>query len=452
MKSLALIAVLLLPFTASAASITRDVEERVARDGRAQVIVTLRDDAAASKGELVEDVDARAARIASLRVSVLAPLSREQFVVTDSWGAVAGFAGEVSAVGLDALAASALVDRIDLDVSGGGTLSESLPLIGANIVHAMSHTGQGVTIAILDTGVDSSHPDFAGRIVDEACFCRNADGSGCCPNAQPTQLGAGAAMDDHGHGTHVSGIAGGAGTRAPVGVAPSVKFVVVKVLDSQNRFSATAQVVSALDWIARVHPEVRALNMSLSTGARFTGACDGAATFTTAFAQVIGVLRSQGTAVFSSSGNTASPNAMGAPACVTSTISVGAVFDASFGPFTTATCSDVSAPDNVMCYSDSDATLDLLAPGSLIRSTARGGGSTQMSGTSMAVPHATGTAALLFAIRPSLTVDALEELLERTGKKVVDKKNGRTTPRIDALAAVQALKAPVSPRRRAVGR
>lgn len=440
------IVILLALFVSSpayAAPIPADVAERVIRDGRARVVVTFRDEAVASKSG-----SDRVARIAAVRSSVLSGIAADELAVTETWSAVAAFAGDVTPLGLETLAASPLVDRIDLDVAGGGALTESLSLIGANVVHAMSHVGRGVTVAILDSGIDSTHRAFAGRITDEACFCRNADGSGCCPNGQTSQFGPGSARDDHGHGTHVAGIAAGAGGGAPMGVAPGVKIVAVKVLDSQNRFSGTAQVVSGLDWLVQKHPEVRAVNMSLLTAAHYSGACDQAASFTAAFAQAIAVLRARGTAVFACSGNTGSRNSMGAPACVSSAISVGAVFDSSFGTYAGAACSETSATDSVTCFSDSDATLDLLAPGAMIASTANGGGSTMMSGTSMASPHAMGTAALLLAIKPALSVTALETVLESTGRKLVDKKSGVTTPRIDALAAVQSVLAPAPPKRR----
>jgi subtilisin family serine protease len=450
MRPAALALVLLLSSSLHAATIDPAVERRVVQSGGARVIVTLHADATASKGATAWTAGDRQARIAAVRGEVLGRMSVEEMLVTDTWASVAAFGGEVTAAGLSALAANPLVDRVELDVHGGGALTESLPLIGANAVHALSHRGEGVTVAVLDTGVDATHPDLAGRIVDEACFCRNADGTGCCPAGATTQFGTGSAADDHGHGTHVAGILGGAGQVAPVGVAPAVKFVIVKVLDSQNRFSGTAQVISALDWVLQNHDEVRAVNLSLLTGAHFSGACDNVATFAIAFTQVIEALRANGTAVFSCSGNTGSANSMGAPACVSSAISVGAVFDAGFGSFSGLGCTEISAPDAVTCFSDSDGTLDLLAPGAVIRSTRRGGGSTQMSGTSMAAPHAAGAAALLFAIKPSLTVDRLEAIMESTGKKLVDKKNGVITPRIDALAAVQAVLVPPIPRRRAV--
>jgi hypothetical protein len=81
----------------------------------------------------------------------------------------------------------------------------------------------------------------------------------------------------------------------------------------------------------------------------------------------------------------------------------------------------------------------LLAPGAIIVSAGLGGGTATKSGTSMAVPHAAGTAALLRQAFPSLTPVEIETVLETTGLPITDPKNGVTTPRIDAGAAFASL-------------
>ena len=342
-----------------------------------------------------------------------------------------------------------MVLRIDPDVGGSGTLAQSVPLIGADKVHILGYTGRGVTVAVLDTGVDESHPDLVGRIVDEHCYCRNSDGTGCCPNGQTTQSEAGAAADDHGHGSNVTGIIGSRGVVASVGVAPGVNFVVVKVLDRNNRFSSTAQIISALDWLIDNHPEVRVVNMSLGTDALFSTACDSAVAFTTAFASAINTMRSNGTLVFVSSGNDASATSMEAPACIQNAISVGAVYDSNVGPLTFG-CTDLTTmADQITCFSNSNSTLDLLAPGAVITSDWLRGGTSNFYGTSQASPHATGSAAVLLEIRPSLTADQVEGILKTTGKSILDSRNGVVTPRIDLFAAASAVLSP-PPKRRAV--
>jgi subtilisin family serine protease len=440
MRSLLLSCALLAALPLFAASVGPGVEQTVRSRGRARVVVSFNEPAASGKMAVPQ----RAA-IAAIRGDIVGTLDADDATITDSWDLVPAFAGDLTAEGLAKLAAHPSVDRIDLDVAGSGGLTESVPLVGANLVHAMGRGGRGVTVAIIDSGIDRAHPDLAGRITAEQCFCRNSNGTGCCPNGQLTQSGDGAAQDDHGHGTHVSGIVGGKGTVAPRGMAPDVNFVAVKVLDSRNAFSGTAQVVSALEWVYENHPEVRVINMSLLTTAHFTGSCDNTTSFNAAFASIITALRVRGTAVFACSGNTSSTSSMGSPACVTNTISVGATFDGDIGPSCGATS---TTADAVTCFSDSDPSLDLLAPGSMIRSTANGGGSTLMQGTSMASPHAAGAAALLFEIRTDLTSWQVEGLLKVTGRRIVDSRNGVVTPRVDVFAAAQTALLPPGPRRR----
>ena len=391
----------------------------------------------------------KVAAIAAAQESVLNQLAPTEYDLVARWRNIPAFAAEIDRDAIRRIESDPMVLRIDPDVGGSGTLAQSVPLIGADKVHILGYTGRGVTVAVLDTGVDESHPDLVGRIVDEHCYCRNSDGTGCCPNGQTTQSEAGAAADDHGHGSNVTGIIGSRGVVASVGVAPGVNFVVVKVLDRNNRFSSTAQIISALDWLIDNHPEVRVVNMSLGTDALFSTACDSAVAFTTAFASAINTMRSNGTLVFVSSGNDASATSMEAPACIQNAISVGAVYDSNVGPLTFG-CTDLTTmADQITCFSNSNSTLDLLAPGAVITSDWLRGGTSNFYGTSQASPHATGSAAVLLEIRPSLTADQVEGILKTTGKSILDSRNGVVTPRIDLFAAASAVLSP-PPKRRAV--
>ncbi len=336
--------------------------------------------------------------------AVLRQLAPSEYELIARWHNIPGFAAEIDPAAIERLKSDPLVLRIDPDVGGSGSLAQSVPLIGGDKVHTLGFTGAGVTVAILDTGVDESHPDLVGRIVDEQCFCRNSNGTGCCPNGQTTQSGTGAAADDHGHGSNVAGIVGSRGV---------------------------------------VHPEVRAINMSLGTDALFSTACDTTASFTIAFANAINTLRDRGALTFVSSGNDASSVGMEAPACIANAISVGAVYDSNLGSVIAFSCTDTTtSADQITCFTNSNSTLDLLAPGAIITSDWLGGGLSNFFGTSQAAPHATGSAAVLMEVRPSLTPDEIEALLKSKGKSILDPRNGVVTPRIDLWLAVSALVSP----------
>src|SRR5262245_55946826 len=134
---------------------------------------------------------------------------------------------------------------------------------------------------------------------------------------------------------------------------------------------------------------------------------------------------------------------MPAPACVSSALAVGAVYDANIGSHTCAGCTDSSTmPDQVTCYSDSSPELDLLAPGSSITSVQHTGGTRDDCGTSMATPHAAGLAALIFSAQPGLTADTVEQVMRTTGVPVLDPRNGLTRPRVDAWAAIAEVAGP----------
>ena len=373
--------------------------------------------------------------------------------ITARWRHIPAVAGEIDRADLARIAVNPAVLRVDVDSPGSGSLAESVPLIGADAVHLAGYTGKGITVAVLDTGITASHPDVAGAIVDEQCFCQNGDGTGCCPNGQRTQSGRGAAADDHGHGTNVTGIIASRGLVSSVGVAPGVSIVAVKVMDRNNRFTATSQVISGLDWIIDRHPEVRVINMSLGTSSLFSSYCDSTTAYAIAFADAIRTLRNRGTLVFVSTGNDASTTSMEAPACVQNATSVGAVYVATLGDFSFGSCSTSTATvDQVACFSNSNDTLDLLGPGARITSDGIGGGTSTFAGTSQASPHCAGSAAVLFAIKPSATPDEIESLLERTGKPVIDSRNGVTTSRVNLLgAASELLFVPSGQRHRAVG-
>jgi subtilisin family serine protease len=393
------------------------------------VIVSLKEAAAlqgpSTAGAMRRNAEERQAR-------VLSAVPPADFRVTQRFQAIPALAGTITASGVQTLEAHPDVAGIAADGEVFATLTESVPLINADDVHALGVDGTGVDIAVIDTGIDTDHPDLVDNLIGEECRLT----SGACPTGGTSGSGPGSAEDDNGHGSHVSGIITSGGVVAPLGVAPNADVFAYKVLDASGRGSFS-NILSALDDVIANHlGEFEAMNLSLTDGGNHApGTCEGMiAALTNAF----NTLRANGTLAFAASGNNAFKAGMGYPACINSVVSVGGVYDAGAGAIDWGVCTDATpAADKVVCFSNADSSLDLLAPGSAIVSSARGGGTAGLSGTSMASPHAAAVAALLLDATPGLTPDQVEARLESTGVSVVDPANGLAACRVNALSAVQ---------------
>lgn len=314
------------------------------------------------------------------------------------------------------------------------TLAESGPLVQAPQLHARGGRGAGQAVAILDTGVDASHPFLAGRVAVEACFSTTSaanNSATACPNREREQTGAGAARPCSAagceHGTHVAGIAAGRGEDFS-GMAPEADIIAVQVFSVFSGLrcggaatcvaSFTSDQIRALDFVAQLTAErpVAAVNMSLG-GGRSETACDDDAT-----KPVIDQLRAAGVATVIASGNDGFADAVSFPACISTAVTVGATDDA----------------DAVAQFSNRGPLVDLHAPGVDIASSVPGARFASFSGTSMATPHVAGAFAALRSLHPEASVEQIETALASTG---VDT-GGR--PRIRPLAAADALAAPAT--------
>lgn len=212
------------------------------------------------------------------------------------------------------------------------------------------------------------------------------------------------------------------------------------MLNASNGFCCSSDVVAGLDWIIANRPDVDIVNMSLGTNLTYPGECDNDSP---SFGIAIDTLRALGVLTFVSSGNEASGTEMSAPACVANAVSVGAVFDANLGSVGIFSCTDsTTAADQVTCFSNSNSTTDLFAPGAAITSDYLSNGTSTFYGTSQASPHAAGCAADILEADPSLTPDEIESALKLNGVSVTDAKNALTFPRIDCLETIDALGLP----------
>lgn len=382
-----------------------------------------------------------AASAGALRDAVMA--SVERAARAEPWGRGRAFSASLTERDIERLRRDPRVRAISLDTGGSGALFESVPRVKADLMHAQGFDGRGVTVAVLDTGIDARSPDFTGRIVGQRCFCDNLDGTGCCPGGDTTSDAPNAARDDNGHGTHVAGIIAGGGVSAPRGVAPGANILAVRVLDAGNRFRSFAQIHRALEWIAQERPDVRVINMSLGSNALFSTTDCGSAAIAWGMRDVIDLLRSRGVLIVASTGNESSVDGTTLPSCMREVVAVGATFDADGAG---------ARADQITPFTNSTDAIDVVAPGAAIVSTRRGGGASMAVGTSMAAPHVTGALALMHQkSRGTLSADQAEELLRLTGQPVLDGRNGLLFPRLDVAAAVNAT--PVGPtkaRRRAV--
>lgn len=405
---------------ADAAVVSRAALTQAARDGEVAVIVALRPGAG----------------MARQRSAMLGAMAGDGLVAEHVYTSLAGFSGRASRAALQRLAAHPDVLRVDLDRLGGIAADASIPHIRADRVQRRGVNGAGVTVAVVDTGVDADHPDIVDALVAEECFCRGGESGGisrrpCCPDGSARSSGPGSAASAHEHGPHVAGVALSRGVVGPRGVAPAARLVAVRVLDAQNR-GFLSDWIAALDWIASSRTDVRVVNMSLASWDVYAGDCgrctggDGCAA-NRLFADAIERLWKRGVLVFVASGNRGRPNAMSTPACIGRAISVGAV----------------DGGDTIAAFTNRGDALDLLAPGVDILSDGLNGGLATLDGTSMAAPHAAGAAALLISARPGLNAAAVEQLLVDSGVPIRDARSGRQWVRVDAFAALRdAMRSP----------
>jgi len=357
------------------------------------------------------------------------------------------------------LAADDAVVNIQEDVPEPPSLLQSVPFINADDVWAAGFPGTGITVAILDTGVDKTHDMFpAGRvtkIASEACYSTTTGGAtpslSVCPGgvAASTAVNSGVncstAVNGCNHGTHVAGIAAGNMTSTTPdlrGVARNSRIIAIQVFSRFNGAGAagcgsspapcvlsyTTDQIKGLERVFALRNTftIAAANMSLG-GGQFLGPCDST---NAARKAAIDNLRSARIATVIASGNSGFNGTMGAPACISSAIAVGSTLDTA---------------NTLSSFSNHADNVRLLAPGSNIVSsvpdtTVPLQATASFNGTSMATPHVTGAWALLKDVRSLSTVDDISAALECTGVAVT--RAGITERRIDVNAARAYLLAP----------
>jgi serine protease AprX len=332
--------------------------------------------------------------------------------VTHSYRLLPAAAMRVRPADIEALSRDETVEYIWPDLPVHTCLDVSVPQIQVPSVWNEGYQGQGIKIGIVDTGIDPTHADFEGRIAEMTSFV-GGDGT-----------------DDNGHGSHVAGIAAGTGAASGGkyrGVAPAASLFSAKVLDA-NGGGSMSGVMAGIEWA--VEQGVHVINLSLGS----SGACDGTDALSTLCDQAV---QQFGIVLCAAAGNAGPhPSTVGSPGCARWVITVGAVDD----------------NDKVTNFSSRGPTLDgrvkpdIAFPGAGIVAAQANGtslgrivvpGYVELSGTSMATPHATGTVALLQQALPDLTPNQVKWALLSTALGLGDNPNNQGSGRADAFAALQ---------------
>jgi serine protease AprX len=286
--------------------------------------------------------------------------------------------------------------------------------------------GTGVGICVVDTGIDPGHEQISPRMVRFADFV----------NGRST------AYDDHGHGTHVAGIAagdgvGGSSASTYRGVAPGATLLAAKVLDSSGNGS-DSQVIQGIEWCVD-QPDVRVVTLSLGD----TAGGDG----TDASSQAVDAAVAAGKVVTVAAGNSGdAPSTINYPGTADGAITVGAVADWS--------ATEASTHDNgtwLAAFSSRGPRVgrplvkpDIAAPGVTVKSAQAGSptGYVVKSGTSMATPYVAGAVALGLQAVNGATPAQVRAALESTAVDVgaTGKDNEWGAGLIDVRAFVSALR------------
>lgn len=419
---------------------------RVQDDGVLPVIVRIRA-GFVPEGELSSPIEAEAQRflIQEAQSRLLSQMNGYEPSSIKQFKYVPFVAMRVTAAGLESLLASSTVIDVQEDVGVPPVLAQSVALIGGTKAWAAGYTGAGQTVAVIDTGVDKSHPFLANKVVAEACYSTNASSqslSSLCPGgvSASTESGSGLPCGPPGsscdHGTHVAGIVAGRGSSFS-GVARDANLIAIQAFTQVNTsqicgpgrntciLAYDSDLVRSLERVYELRNsfQIAAVNMSLG-GGRFSANCDANAG---AMKLAVDLLRSSNIATVAAAGNNGYPDSIGMPACISAAISVGSTTDYS------------SQPDQVSSFSNSAGILDLLAPGEAINSSVPGGGFANWGGTSMATPHVAGAWAIARQKDPTASVTKILGALTSSGVRITDNRNGLVKPRLQIDAALALL-------------
>ncbi|HEV3485786.1 MAG TPA: S8 family peptidase [Vicinamibacterales bacterium] len=405
----------LLPVPGPHAKLDKILNERVNRPGSSKVIVMLRPGS---------DVSAEVRRAGG-------KVGRKLSIIN-------GHAVELPNAALRRMADNPMVASIHADRPTGGEMNRVGVTVGARAVQQdMGYDGAGIGVAVVDSGITSWHDDLTYSGTSTAV--RTVNGQRVAAFVDFVQ-GRSSTYDDHGHGTHVSGIIAGNGydTRgARAGIAPAAHLVGLKVLDHQGR-GRISDVIAALGWVVQNRSAYNIRVANLSVGAAVTESYN-TDPLTLAAKQAV----QAGIVVVTAAGNLGK-NALGQPQYGGITAPGNAPWVLTVGASSTQG-TPTRVDDVIALYSsrgptaiDYGAKPDLVAPGTGVVSLSdptstlystksayllKGTVATaykpylSLSGTSMAAPVVSGTVALMLQANPNLTPNMVKAILQFTAQK-----------------------------------
>lgn len=319
--------------------------------------------------------------IVTLRSGVSSTAKAAKFRSLRRYGqALNGFSARLSGAQLSLLRADRDVMAIEQDRIYRANTTQTNPTYGLDRIdqrslplnkkYSYTSTGAGVNAYIIDTGIETAHPQFGGRA--DVAYDNIGDGM--------------KGQDCNGHGTHVAGIIGS----KTYGVAKAVKLHAVRVLDCDGTGTLSG-IIDGVNWV-KAHKAAKAVaNMSLG-GSK-----------STALNNAVTALSKSGVFLAVAAGNDS------ADACATSPAS------ADWVEATGAT----NSKDARTSWSNAGRCVDIYAPGSNVWSTYTGNGTAMLSGTSMAAPFVTGVAALYKAAKGDASFPTVQKWLHsNAGAKV----------------------------------
>ena len=425
------------------------------------VIVNFEKPRAAQDIKSLEDLTSRRRlkdAIMAAQDKIINSLDLNEVSINRRFSYIPGFAASVTLKGLNELIKLPEVISTGPDRILHAHLAQGIPLVNASTVRAV-YNGQGVAIAICDTGIDYNHPKLGNGGFPNTKVIGGYDfgGSSNIPPSEDDDP-----MDQHGHGTNCAGIAAG---DAPGqddyigGVAQTARLYAIKISYGATGAAYESDMIAGWEWcITHQYDDPNYPVMVISTsfgGGGYSDVCDYASTAMTLTAENC---VSAGMTLFVSSGNDGFCDSISWPACISHVISVGAVFDANIGGF--GFCVDPSScapnqeyhalcePDyvawayttqggQVTPYSNVASFLDIFGPSHNTSTTTLGGSYVNnFGGTSAACPYAAGVGACMQSAAKASTGSFLlpaqvKSKLIASGDPIIYEPAGLTKPMVN---------------------